>query len=193
VWLHWLQGLRQRITSSEWQLIVFPLLLTLLSLTRLLCMAAWQSPDDCVLCRRSLFVVVATYFVRCCRRALDIRIAYLLAANLLPPYIVCLYRSSALFEDIGKGRRVWRDAVYHDDMWKLWCDDVTHDTSLTVMVLLLPCISVERASNIVPFNAGSLMFHYEGSSNTSRWWSSHGCIYFFVASFLRKKAWRKRR
>ena len=28
------------------------------------------------------------------------------------------------------------------------------------MVLLLPCISVERASNIVPFNAGSLMFHY---------------------------------
>ena len=38
--------------------------------------------------------------------------------------------------------------------------DVSHDTSLTVMVLLLPCISVERASNIVPFNAASLMFHY---------------------------------
>ena len=97
-------GLRQRITSSERQLTMFPLLLTLLLLTRLLCMAAWQSPDDC---GRSLFVVVTTYFVRCCRRALDFGLlSYLLAANLLPPYIVCLYRSSALFEDIDKGKRV---------------------------------------------------------------------------------------
>ena len=102
-------------------------------------------------------MVVATSFVRCCRRALDIQIAYLLAANLLPPYIVYLYRISALFEDIHKGKVY--DAMIRCDV-KNSIDDVSHDTSLTVMVLLLPCISVERASNIVPFNAGSLMFHY---------------------------------
>ena len=42
-------------------MIMFPLLPTLLLLTRLLCMAAWKRPDDCVdvVC---LVVVVATYF-----------------------------------------------------------------------------------------------------------------------------------
>ena len=52
------------------------------------------------------------------------------------------------------------DAMRCTMIVKIERDDVTHDTSLTVMMLLLPCISVERASNIVPFNVGSLMFHY---------------------------------
>jgi hypothetical protein len=74
---------------------------------------------------------------------------------------------------------------------KIERDDVTHDTSLTLMMLLLPCISFKRASNIVPFNTRSLMFlipllFSEGSSDSEDVFMI--VFIFFVASFLRKKA-----
>ncbi len=67
-----------------------------------------------------------------------------------------------------------------------------HDTSLTVMVLLLPCISVERASNIVPFNAGSLMFHYSFAVFRGEYGSSQDVFVMVVimwrGEFLGKNA-----
>ena len=86
---------------------MFPLLLTLLLLICLL----WMAAREDYVSTKFVCGVVATSFVRFCRRALDIRIAYLLAANLIPPYyIVCLYRSSVLIEDIDKGKLY--DAMY---------------------------------------------------------------------------------
>ena len=56
---------------------------------------------------------------------------------------VVVINSSALFIDIHKGKVY--DAMIRCDV-KNSIDDVLHDKSLTVMGLLLPCISVERAS-----------------------------------------------
>ena len=78
----------------------------------------------------------------------------------------------------------------------MYFDDETRDTFLTVVVLLLPCISVKRASNIVPFNAGSrwcfiipLLFSrgvvWYHSQMSSSWCM---VVLLFVASFLGKKA-----
>ena len=60
------------------------------------------------------------------------------------------------------------------------------------MVLLLPCISVERASLIVPVNAGSLMFHYSFAVFRGEYGSSQDVFVMVVimgrGEFLGKNA-----